>query len=88
LNLVCKEGPLVNTRNGVVALSREAGAYEELWPGVLEVNPFDVGGTVSVLAQALAMEDGERAALAKTLREIILSRPPRAWLGDLLDAAD
>jgi trehalose 6-phosphate synthase len=87
LNLVCKEGPLVNTRNGVVALSREAGAFEELWPGVLEVNPFDVTGTVSVLAQGLAMEDGERAALAKTLREIILSRPPAAWLRDLLNAA-
>jgi trehalose 6-phosphate synthase len=87
LNLVCKEGPLVNTRNGVVALSREAGAFEELWPGVLEVNPFDVGGTVSVLAQALAMEDDERAAMAKTLRELILSRPPAAWLRDLLNAA-
>jgi len=87
LNLVCKEGPLVNTRNGVVALSREAGAFEELWPGVLEVNPFDVGGTVSVLARALDMEDDERAALAKTLRELILSRPPGTWLRDLLDAA-
>jgi trehalose 6-phosphate synthase len=87
LNLVCKEGPLVNTRNGVVALSREAGAFEELWPGVLEVNPFDVGGTVSVLAQALDMEDAERAAMAKTLRELIVSRPPSAWLRDLLNAA-
>jgi trehalose 6-phosphate synthase len=87
LNLVCKEGPLVNTRNGVVALSREAGAFEELWPGVLEVNPFDVGGTTSVLAQALDMEDAERAAMAKTLREIILSHPPAVWLRDLLNAA-
>jgi trehalose 6-phosphate synthase len=87
LNLVCKEGPLVNTRNGVVALSREAGAFEELWPGVLEVNPFDVGGTVSVLSQALNMDEAERAAMGKTLREIILSRSPASWLRDLLDAA-
>jgi trehalose 6-phosphate synthase len=87
LNLVCKEGPLVNTRNGVVALSREAGAFQELWPGVLEVNPFDVGGTVSVLAQALDMDDGERAAMAKTLRDIVVNRPPAAWLDDLLNAA-
>lgn len=87
LNLVCKEGPLVNTRNGVVALSREAGAFQELWPGVLEVNPFDVGGTVSVLAQALEMDGGERAAMAKTLRDIIVSRPPATWLDDLLNAA-
>jgi trehalose 6-phosphate synthase len=87
LNLVCKEGPLVNTRNGVVALSREAGAFQELWPGVLEVNPFDVGGTVSVLADALDMDDAERAAMAKTLRDIVVSRPPAAWLDDLLNAA-
>src|SRR5665213_3062085 len=87
LNLVCKEGPLVNTRNGVVALSREAGAFEELWPGVLEVNPFDVAGTVSVLAQALDMDDAERAAMAKTLRDIIVSRSPATWLNDLLNAA-
>ena len=30
LNLVAKEGPLVNTRHGVLALSREAGAFDEL----------------------------------------------------------
>jgi trehalose 6-phosphate synthase len=88
LNLVAKEGPLVNTHNGVVVLSREAGAFEELWPGVLEVNPFDVAGTVEVLNTALDMEDAERAAMAKTLRELVLSRKPAAWLHDLLEAAD
>ncbi|MHB1712503.1 MAG: alpha,alpha-trehalose-phosphate synthase (UDP-forming) [Acidimicrobiales bacterium] len=87
LNLVAKEGPLLNTTDGVVALSREAGAFEELWPGVLEVNPFDVAGTASVLARALEMESGERATMAKTVREIILDRPPRSWLDDQLDAA-
>ena len=45
LNLVAKEGPLINTRHGVLALSREAGAYDELWPAALEINPFDVSGT-------------------------------------------
>jgi len=88
LNLVAKEGPLVNTHNGVVVLSREAGAFDELWPGVLEVNPFDVAGTVEVLNTALDMEAAERAAMAKTLRELVLSRKPAAWLHDLLEAAD
>jgi trehalose 6-phosphate synthase len=88
LNLVAKEGPLVNTHNGVVVLSREAGAFDELWPGVLEVNPFDVAGTVEVLNTALDMEGAERAAMAKTLRELVLSRKPAAWLHDLLEAAD
>ena len=33
LNLVAKEGPLINTRHGVLALSREAGAFDELGAG-------------------------------------------------------
>ena len=45
LNLVAKEGPLVNTTDGVVVLSREAGAWEELYPAAVGVNPFDVTGT-------------------------------------------
>ena len=44
LNLVAKEGPLVNTRDGVLVLSENAGAHEELAPWALTVNPFDVGG--------------------------------------------
>ena len=42
LNLVAKEGPIVNTTDGVLALSREAGAFAELHAEALEINPFDV----------------------------------------------
>ena len=87
LNLVAKEGPVINTRNGVLALSREAGAFDELGPAALEINPFDVSGTASVLAQALDMERAERAERADELRKIILSRRPVDWLNDQLDAA-
>ena len=44
MNLVAKEGPWSTTSDGVLALSREAGAFEELAGPSLEVNPFDVGG--------------------------------------------
>lgn len=87
LNLVAKEGPLVNTADGVLVLSREAGAFDELWPGAVEVNPFDVSGTATALAEALDMEPGQRAAMAKSLRELILSRPTIDWLNDQLTAA-
>lgn len=87
LNLVAKEGPLVNTRQGVLALSREAGAFEELWPAALEVNPFDVSGTAAVLGQALDMSGDQRAARAAELQRLILSRRPVDWLNDQLDAA-
>jgi trehalose 6-phosphate synthase len=86
LNLVAKEGPLVNSR-GVLALSREAGAFDELHPYVHPVNPFDVADTASVLARALALEPAERAAQGAALRRLILERSPGHWLDDQLAAA-
>jgi trehalose 6-phosphate synthase len=87
LNLVAKEGPLINTRNGVLALSREAGAFEELAPGALEVNPFDVSGTAAVMAEGLDMDPGLRAERATHLRQLVLARHPADWLQAQLDAA-
>src|SRR4030088_2972610 len=42
LNLVVKEGALVNQTNGVIVLSENAGAHEELHAHVLSVNAFSV----------------------------------------------
>jgi trehalose 6-phosphate synthase len=88
MNLVAKEGPVVNTSDGVLALSREAGAFEELAGPALEVNPFDVGGTAAVLSQALRMQPQERAAAAKALRELIVAKTPADWFNDQLTQAD
>jgi trehalose 6-phosphate synthase len=87
LNLVAKEGPLLNSLAGVLALSREAGAFEELSAGALEVNPYDVAGTAAVLERALSMAAGERRRRARLLKEIISKRSPRTWLEELIDAA-
>ena len=87
LNLVAMEGPLVNARNGVVALSREAGAFDQLARGALEINPFDVTGTATVLSKALAMDGEERAARSASLRAAIEARRPLDWLEDQLIAA-
>jgi trehalose 6-phosphate synthase len=87
LNLVAKEGPMLNERDGVLALSREAGVFEELRDVALEVNPFDVAGTAELLASALTMSTSERAAHALGLREVAASRGPRQWLDDQLSAA-
>jgi trehalose 6-phosphate synthase len=84
LNLVAKEGAVLNRTDGVLALSREAGAWEELGGIALEVNPFDVSGTADVLAAALTMGADQRAAHAKALAEAASARVPRDWLDDLL----
>ena len=87
LNLVAMEGPLINGRDGVLALSREAGAFDQLAVGALEVNPFDVTGTATVLARALALDPDERAARAAAVRGAILARRPSDWLDDQRAAA-
>jgi trehalose 6-phosphate synthase len=87
LNLVAKEGALLNERDGVLALSREAGAWEELGEGALEINPFDVAGTSESLAEALDMEPDERTRRAAVLKRAASRRTPNDWLYDQLRAA-
>ena len=70
LNLVAKEGALLNAADGVLVLSRQAGAWEELaldGGGALVVNPFDVAGTADALHAALSMHAAERAGVCHVL---------------------
>ncbi len=87
LNLVAKEGVVVNERDGVLVLSRESGVHDELGPWALEVNPFDVTATAEALHAALSMAPTERASRAAGLREATQARTPHDWLGDQLRAA-
>ena len=88
LNLVAKEGPALNRRDGVLCLSRGAGAYEELAPAVVPVHAFDLEQAASALDVALAMPFDERAARAALLRERAGRRTPADWLRDLVRHAD
>lgn len=87
LNLVAKEGPLVNRRDGVVCLSREAGAFDELGAAVLQVHPYDLVQTAEALRDALSMSASERKERATRLRALAGARTPAAWLDDLVSAA-
>jgi trehalose 6-phosphate synthase len=82
LNLVAKEGPLLNTTDGVLALSREAGSFAELRDEAIELNPFDVTGTAQALAHALTMAPEERRRRARSLRALVARRKPDRWLTD------
>lgn len=87
LNLVAKEGVVVNERDGVLALSRESGVADELGQWALECNPFDISATADVLHRALVMPAAERAERAGGLRAAVERRTPDDWLGDQLAAA-
>jgi trehalose 6-phosphate synthase len=80
LNLVAKEAPLVNGRDGVLVLSRNAGAYEELAPWVVAVDPFDVEAQAEALHAALTLPDDERRARARALRAHVREHDLAEWL--------
>jgi trehalose 6-phosphate synthase len=84
LNLVAKEGPLVNDRHGSLVLSREAGAWAELSENALGINPFDVSETAATMARALDMPAEERATRAAGLTAAVVARSPLAWFDDLI----
>lgn len=88
LNIVAKEFAIVNRREGVLCLSPEAGAWDELGgAGALAAPPFDLQATADALHDALAMGPEERADRAGRLRAAATARSPAAWLEDQLSAA-
>jgi trehalose 6-phosphate synthase len=82
MNLVAKEGPLVNERDGVSILSENTGAHEELGEYALSVNPFDVQELADSIYAALTMARDERSRRAAGLKEIVTSRDPGDWIDD------
>jgi trehalose 6-phosphate synthase len=85
MNLVAKEGPIVNRKDGVLILSEAAGAHEQLKIGALPVAPADVEGTSRALYQALTMDPVERARRAAALRDNIEAEDITAWLHHQLE---
>jgi trehalose 6-phosphate synthase len=79
LNLVAKEAPFVNERLGVVALSTNAGAYEELADWVVPVDPFDVDATADALEDALALPEDERRGRQEAIRARVREHDLEAW---------
>ena len=91
MNLVAKEGVLVNERNGVLLLSEHAGAFYELGEHALTVSPYDIYGMSEAMHHALSMDFNERKHRAESLREIVQQAGVREWfynqVQDALDAA-
>ena len=88
LNLVAKEAPLVNERDGVLVLSENAGAHEELGAWAVTVNPFDVDGQAEALHVALELPPDERRARAEAIRAHVREHDLGAWLAAQLDDLD
>jgi trehalose 6-phosphate synthase len=88
MNLVAKEAPLVNERDGVVVLSENAGAHAELGEWALTVNPFDVEGQAEAIENALAMDVDERRRRLDAIRRHVREHDLNRWTNTLLAALD
>jgi trehalose 6-phosphate synthase len=88
LNLVAKEAPLVNERDGVLVLSENAGAHEELGAWALTVNPFDVAGQAEALHAALTMPAEERRRRAEAIRAHVREHDVARWIDAQLSDFD
>jgi trehalose 6-phosphate synthase len=87
LNLVAKEGPVLNRRDGVLCLSPETGSWAEMQSASVRVHPYDIEQCAAALDDALSMPLDERAARATKLRRLATARTPADWLTDLVRAA-
>ncbi len=85
MNLVAKEGPMVNERDGVSILSENTGAHEELGEHALSVNPFDIQALADSIHAALTMEPSERGRRLRGLKDIVTARDPGDWIDEQLD---
>ena len=88
LNLVAKEGPVVNERDGVVVLSREAGAIDQLEGAAFVVNPYDTTETAEAIYAALSSPPDERKRRSEATRRGAVSCSPTTWLEGQLRALD
>ncbi|MET0937659.1 MAG: trehalose-6-phosphate synthase, partial [Gaiellaceae bacterium] len=88
LNLVAKEGPMLNERDGVLVLSENAGAAQELAPWAFVVSPFDVEEQADALHRALQMPADERSARLTALQEHVRTHDSAWWADGVFAALD
>lgn len=80
MNLVAKEGPIVNKNDGVLLLSRTSGAFQQLEGACLPVSPRAPMETAEQLYRALTMPKEERRDLARRAREEVERDDLQVWV--------
>lgn len=80
MNLVAKEGAIVNQRDGVLILSENTGAHVELGAYCLSVNPFDIEEQAQAIHAALTMPAAERRTRLLGLRQVVEHNDVERWI--------
>ncbi|WP_049898768.1 alpha,alpha-trehalose-phosphate synthase (UDP-forming) [Halococcus agarilyticus] len=88
MNLVAKEYVAAQVDDdGVLVLSDQAGAHEELGEYALTINPYDTESFADTIQQALAMDPDERRDRMAALREQVAAHDLYAWMDDVFETA-
>src|SRR6266699_4153481 len=85
MNLVAKEGPVVNQRNGVLVLSRTAGAFQQLAKASVPISPIDVAETAPAIYKALTLPPQERKMKATLARQAVERFDLNKWLSQQVE---
>jgi trehalose 6-phosphate synthase len=80
MNLVAKEAVVVNTRDGVLALSENTGAHQELGAFAVTLHPFDIQQQADALYQALTMDREVRRARREAAAGVVRENDLGKWL--------
>ncbi len=82
MNIVPKEGSILNENNGVLIISETTGAYEELKEYSININALDISQTAEAIYKAITMEQEEREKRLNGLKEIIRQYDVYKWMGE------
>jgi trehalose 6-phosphate synthase len=85
MNLVAKEAVLANSRDGVLLLSENTGAHDELGEFALTVHPFDLQQQADALYEALTMDRAVRAEMLAAAADRVAKNDVERWLRAQLD---
>ncbi len=88
MNLVAKEGPILNNRAGRLVLSERTGAREQLESAAIVISPYDVYATSKALYQALTMSKDECVTRAETLCQLVEKEDIKWWMQRQLETMD
>lgn len=80
MNLVAKEGAILNQCNGAIILSETTGARQQLEAGATVISPCDVYATAEAIHQALIMPNDERQERSERLRWLTERDDITDWL--------
>ena len=80
MNLVAKEAVVVNTGDGVLALSENTGAYQELGAFAVTLHPFDIQQQADALYEALTMDRSLRRARREAAAAVVQENDIAKWL--------